>query len=214
MREAVIQKILEKKAIAIVRGYTPEEVLNLAKARYAGGIELLEVTFDQKSAEARQVTVETVKLLNKELGDKMCFGTGTVTTVEMVKLTHEAGGKFVISPDMDPEVIKATRELGMVSIPGALTPSEIKQAYVCGADFVKVFPVNAMGVSYIKAVTAPLSHIRMLAVGGVDGGNIRNYLAAGAVGAGVASCLFKKEWIKEGQWEKITEATKEFTSLL
>lgn len=214
MREAVIQKILEKKAIAIVRGYTPEEVLNLAKALYAGGIELLEVTFDQKSAEARQVTVETVKLLNKELGDKMCFGTGTVTTVEMVKLTHEAGGKFVISPDMDPEVIKATRELGMVSIPGALTPSEIKQAYVCGADFVKVFPVNAMGVSYIKAVTAPLSHIRMLAVGGVDGGNIRNYLAAGAVGAGVASCLFKKEWIKEGQWEKITEATKEFTSLL
>ena len=214
MREAVIQKILEKKAIAIVRGYTPEEVLNLAKALYAGGIELLEVTFDQKSAEARQVTVETVKLLNKELGDKMCFGTGTVTTVEMVKLTHEAGGKFVISPDMDPEVIKATRELGMVSIPGALTPSEIKQAYVCGADFVKVFPVNAMGVSYIKAVTAPLSHIRMLAVGGVDGGNIRNYLAAGAVGAGVASCLFKKEWIKEGQWEQITAATKEITSLL
>lgn len=214
MREAVIQKILEKKAIAIVRGYTPEEVLNLAKALYAGGIELLEVTFDQKSAEARQVTVETVKLLNKELGDKMCFGTGTVTTVEMVKLTHEAGGKFVISPDMDPEVIKATRELGMVSIPGALTPSEIKQAYVCGADFVKVFPVNAMGVSYIKAVTAPLSHIRMLAVGGVDGGNIRNYLAAGAVGAGVASCLFKKEWIKDGQWEKITEAAKEFTALL
>lgn len=214
MREAVIQKILEKKAIAIVRGYTPEEVLNLAKALYAGGIELLEVTFDQKSAEARQVTVETVKLLNKELGDRMCFGTGTVTTVEMVKLTHEAGGKFVISPDMDPEVIKATRELGMVSIPGALTPSEIKQAYVCGADFVKVFPVNAMGVSYIKAVTAPLSHIRMLAVGGVDGGNIRNYLAAGAVGAGVASCLFKKEWIKDGQWEKITEAAKEFTALL
>lgn len=214
MREAVIEKILEKKAIAIVRGYTPEEVLNLAKALYAGGIELLEVTFDQKSAEARQVTVETVKLLNKELGDKMFFGTGTVTTVEMVQMTHEAGGKFIISPDMDPEVIKATREMGMVSIPGALTPSEIKQAHVCGADFVKVFPVNAMGVSYIKAVTAPLSHIRMLAVGGVDGSNIQNYLAAGAVGAGVASCLFKKEWIKNGEWDKITEASKAFTALL
>ena len=72
MRDAVIQKILDKKAIAIVRGYTPEEVLNLAKALYAGGVELLEVTFDQKSAEARQVTVETLKLLNQELGDKMC----------------------------------------------------------------------------------------------------------------------------------------------
>ena len=214
MRDAVIQKILDKKAIAIVRGYTPEEVLNLAKALYAGGVELLEVTFDQKSAEARQVTVETLKLLNQELGDKMCFGTGTVTTVEMVHKTHEAGGKFVISPDMDPEVIQATRELGLVSIPGALTPTEIKQAYKYGADFVKVFPVNFMGPAYIKAVAAPLSHIRMLAVGGVDGSNVQDYLAAGAVGAGVASCLFKKEWIKAGQWDKITEASKTFTALL
>ena len=214
MREAVIQKILDKKAIAIVRGYTPEEVLNLAKALYAGGVELLEVTFDQKSAEARQVTVETLKLLNQELGDKMCFGTGTVTTVEMVRQTYEAGGKFVISPDMDPEVIQATRELGLVSIPGALTPTEIKQAYKYGADFVKVFPVNFMGPAYIKAVAAPLSHIRMLAVGGVDGSNVQDYLAAGAVGAGVASCLFKKEWIKAGQWDKITEASKTFTALL
>ena len=214
MRDAVIQKILDKKAIAIVRGYTPEEVLNLAKALYAGGVELLEVTFDQKSAEARQVTVETLKLLNQELGDKMCFGTGTVTTVEMVRKTHEAGGKFVISPDMDPEVIQATRELGLVSIPGALTPTEIKQAYKYGADFVKVFPVNFMGPAYIKAVAAPLSHIRMLAVGGVDGSNVQDYLAAGAVGAGVASCLFKKEWIKAGQWDKITEASKAFTALL
>lgn len=214
MRDAVIQKILDKKAIAIVRGYTPEEVLNLAKALYAGGVELLEATFDQKSAEARQVTVETLKLLNRELGDKMCFGTGTVTTVEMVRQTYEAGGKFVISPDMDPEVIQATRELGLVSIPGALTPTEIKQAYKYGADFVKVFPVNFMGPAYIKAVAAPLSHIRMLAVGGVDGSNVQEYLAAGAVGAGVAGCLFQKEWVKAGQWDKITEASKAFTALL
>ena len=214
MREAVIQKILDKKAIAIVRGYSPEEVLNLARALYAGGVELLEVTFDQKSAQLRRQTVETVKLLNRELGDKMYFGTGTVTTVEMVQLTHEAGGKFVISPDMDPDVIKATRELGMVSIPGALTPSEIKQAHVLGADFVKVFPVNAMGVSYIKAITAPLSNIRMLAVGGVDGSNVQAYLAAGAVGAGVAGCLFKKDWVAVGDWNKITEATRIFVEKL
>ena len=214
MRDAVIQKILDKKAIAIVRGYTPEEVLNLAKALYAGGVELLEVTFDQKSMDARQATVETLKLLNQQMGDRMCFGTGTVTTVEMVRQTFEAGGKFVISPDMDPDVIRATRELGLVSIPGALTPTEIKQAYKYGADFVKVFPVNFMGPAYIKAVAAPLSHIRMLAVGGVDGSNVQDYLAAGAVGAGVASCLFKKEWIKAGQWDKITEAAKTFTALL
>ena len=214
MREAIIQKILDEKVIAIVRGYYDEECLNLAKALHAGGVNLLEVTFDQKSHENRLRAADTLRLLNRELGDVMAFGSGTVTTVEMVEMTKEAGGKFVISPDMDPEVIKATVEAGLVSIPGALTPSEIKQAYACGADFVKVFPISNMGVSYLKNITAPLSHIRMLAVGGVDGSNVRDYMAAGAVGAGVASCLFKKEWIKAGEWDRITEASKAFTDLL
>jgi len=214
MKKAVIQKILDEKVVAIVRGYTEQECLDLAKALHAGGVNLLEVTFDQKSAEERQRTVRTIRLLNGELGDEMCFGAGTVTTVEMVEMAHSAGAKFIISPDMDPAVIKATVELGMVSIPGALTPTEIKQAHAFGADFVKVFPVSNMGVSYIKNITAPLSHIRMLAVGGVDGSNIKGYFAAGAVGAGVASCLFKKDWIKAGQWDRITEAAKTLCALI
>ena len=214
MKEKVIQRILDEKVVAIVRGYTEEECLNLAKALHAGGVNLMEVTFDQKSQEERLRTVNILRLLNQELGDKMVFGAGTVTTPEMVRMAQEGGAKFIISPDTDPAVIKATVEAGMVSVPGALTPTEIKQAHACGADFVKVFPVSNMGVSYIKAVTAPLSNIRMLAVGGVDGSNVRDYLAAGAVGAGVASCLFKKDWIKAGQWERITEATKNFVALL
>lgn len=214
MKEAVIQRILEEKAIAIVRGYTQQECLDLAKALCDGGVTLMEVTFDQKSQEERLRTVEILKALNRELGDRMLFGAGTVTTVEMVHMAQEGGAKFIISPDMDPAVVKETVALGLVSIPGALTPTEIKQAHACGADFVKVFPVSSMGVSYVKAITAPLSNIRMLAVGGVDGSNVRDYLAAGAVGAGVASCLFKKEWIKAGQWDRITEASKAFTALL
>ena len=106
MRETVIQKILDKKAIAIVRGYTPEEVLNLAQALYAGGVTLLELTFDQKSEAARQETAKILRLLNREMGERMCFGVGTVTTVEMVQLAKEAGARFVISPDMDPAVIQ------------------------------------------------------------------------------------------------------------
>lgn len=214
MREAMIQKILDKKVIAIVRGYYDEECLNLAKALHEGGVDLLEVTFDQKSHEERLRTVNTISLLNKELGDVMAFGAGTVTTVEMVQMAKEAGAKFIVSPDMDPAVIKATVEADMVSIPGALTPTEIKQAHANGADFVKVFPISNMGPSYLKNVVAPLSNIRMLAVGGVDGSNIQAYMAAGAVGAGVASCLFKKDWIKAGDWARITEASKTFVSLL
>lgn len=213
MREAVIQKILDEKVIAIVRGFYGEECLNLAKALLDGGVGLLEVTFDQKDETERLRTVDTLKLLNRELGDRMAFGAGTVTTPEMVLQAKEAGAKFIISPDTDPAVIRATVEAGLVSIPGALTPTEIKQAHVHGADFVKIFPAGTMGASYVKAVAAPLSHIRMLAVGSVDGSNIRDYLAAGAVGAGVASCLFKKDWIQAGEWDRITEASKAFCAV-
>ena len=144
----------------------------------------------------------------------MAFGAGTVTTVEMVQQAKEVGAKFIISPDTDEAVIKATVAAGLVSIPGALTPTEIKQAHFWGADFVKLFPASAMGPSYVKNVCAPLSQVKILAVGGVDGSNVKDYLSSGAVGAGVAGCLFKKEWVQKGEWQRITEAAKTFMSQL
>ena len=214
MREKIIQKILDKKAIAIVRGVYDEDCVKLAAALADGGMELLEVTFDQRSAEERQRTCDTIRALNAELGDRMAFGAGTVTTVEMVEMAKEAGAKFIISPDTNEAVIKATVAAGMVSVPGALTPTEVAYAHSCGADFVKLFPANAMGPAYLKNSCAPLSHVRILAVGGVDERNVKDYFAAGAVGAGVASCLFRKEWIQAGEWERITDAAKAFCQVL
>lgn len=214
MRQQVVERILEKKAIAIVRGIFEEDCLNLAKALLEGGVELLEVTFDQKCADQRLRTADTIRLLVQELGDRMCFGAGTVTTVEMVEMAKSAGAQFIVSPDTNEDVIRATVEADMVSIPGAMTPTEIAQAHRYGGDFIKVFPVSQLGPAYIKNVSAPLSHVRMLAVGGVDGSNIGAYLAAGAVGAGVAGCLFKKDWVAVGDWNKITEATRIFVEKL
>ena len=210
MREQIIQKILEEKIIAIVRGIYEDDCVNLARALHEGGVNLLEVTFDQKSEEERLRTVNTIRMLEEHLGEVMAFGAGTVTSVEMVEMAKSAGAQFIIAPDTDEQVIRATIANDMVSIPGALTPTEIMNAHRYGADFVKVFPVSNLGVSYIKNVSAPLSHVRMLAVGGVDGSNIAAYMNAGAVGAGVSSCLFKKEWIKAGEWERITEAARAF----
>lgn len=214
MREDMIKKILDEKIIAIVRGIYGEDCLNLAKALHQGGVNLLEVTFDQKSAAERQKTCDTIRLLTEELGDCMAFGAGTVTTVEMVEMAKAAGSRFIISPDTNEAVIRAAVAADMVSIPGALTPTEIAGAHRYGADFVKLFPANAMGPAYLKSICAPLSHVRILAVGGVDGQNVAEYLAAGAVGAGVASCLFKKEWVQAGQWDRITEAGKALVSIL
>ena len=212
MREAIIQKVLDKKIVAIVRGVYGQDALDLASALYAGGIELLEVTFDQSKPERLNRTSDTVKLLCRELGDKMYFGAGTVTTIEMLNLAKEAGAGFIVSPDCNPEVIKATVEAGMVSMPGAMTPTEILTAYRAGADFVKVFPTAGLGSAYIKAVRGPLNHIRLLAVGGVNEKNIADFLAAGCVGAGVGGNLVNKNWIANGEWDKITALAREFVT--
>lgn len=208
MKQDVIQAIAEKKIMCIVRGFYFEEALGLAKALVKGGVSLMEVTFDQFDKAEQKKTADTLRLLNKELGGEMCFGAGTVTSVAMAKMAYEAGAKFIVSPDTNPDVIEATVAMDMVSIPGALTPTEIKHAYDLGADFVKVFPACNMGVSYFKNIHAPLPQVRMLAVGGVSADDAKDYLAAGCSGIGVAGCLFKKDWIKNGEWDKITEAAK------
>jgi len=210
LRDAIIRKVLEKKIVAIVRGVYGEDCLNLAKALYAGGIEMMEVTFDQSKPESLDRTSNTVKLLVENMGDKMIFGAGTVTSLEMLELAKNAGARFIVSPDTNEEVIRQTVADGLVSMPGALTPTEIMTAHRCGADFVKVFPTANLGASYLKAVCAPLNHIRMLAVGGVNEKNIAEFLAAGACGAGVGGNLVNKTWIANGEFDKITALAKEF----
>ncbi len=214
MREDVIKKTLEKKIVVIVRGVFGEDCVKLAQALCAGGIELLEVTFDQSKPEAFSKTADTIRQLVNALGDKMIFGAGTVTSVELVHMAKEAGAQFIVSPDTNEQVIRATVEAGMVSMPGAMTPTEIVSAHSYGADFIKVFPIGNLGASYLKAVKAPLNHIRMLAVGGVTEKNIGEYMAAGADGAGVGGQLVNKEWIANGEFDKITALAKEFVKIV
>lgn len=212
MRENIIEKVLEKKVIAIVRGVYGQDCLNLAKALNAGGIAMLEVTFDQSDRTLWQKTAETITLLTKELGDKMIFGAGTVTTTELVKIAKNAGAQFIVSPDTNEHVIKETVQMGMVSMPGAMTPTEILTAHRWGADFVKVFPTANLGAAYIKAVRGPLNHIRMLAVGGVNEKNAADYMQAGCVGVGVGGQLVNKQLIANGEFEKITHLAQELTA--
>ena len=209
MREKIIQKVLDKKIVAIVRGVYGEDCVKLAKALYAGGVEMMEVTFDQSKPEAYNRTSDTIAQLVQSMGDKMIFGAGTVTSLETLELAKNAGAKFVVSPDTNEAVIKATVAAGMVSMPGAMTPTEILTAHEYGADFVKVFPTSGLGASYIKAVCGPINHVRLLAVGGVSEKNVAEFLKAGCVGAGVGGNLVNKEWIKNGEFDKITALAKE-----
>ena len=213
-RQKIIDRVLKSKIIVIVRGVYGYDCLSLARALYDGGIELMEVTFDQSSEENRKMTVDTIALLNRELGDKMAIGAGTVTTTAMAEEAALAGAKFIVSPNTDSEVIKKTVELGMVSMPGAMTPTEIMTAHTSGADFVKLFPVTSLGPAYVKAVRAPLNHVKLLAVGGVNEKNAAEFIAAGVVGIGVGGNLVNREWIKNGEFDKITALASEFVKQL
>ena len=115
----------------------------------------------------------------------MLVGAGTVTNTHLVDLTHAHGGQYIISPDTNVSVIKKTKELGMISMPGAMTPSEVITAHNAGADIVKLFPASDLGPRYLKAVRAPLNHIKIMAVGGINQKNMPDFLAAGACGFGV-----------------------------
>ena len=210
MRQTVLKTIAESKLITIVRGLGPEPMEKLAEALYQGGIRMIEVTFDQSKPEHWKDTAAAIRLILNKFKGAVLAGAGTVMTQEQLKIAHEAGAQYIISPNMDEGIIKKTRELGLVSLPGALTPTEIAAAHSYGADIVKVFPAGDLGPGYIKSIKAPLSHIQLMAVGGVSEKNAADFIKAGAIGLGVGGNLVNKEWIAAGQFEKITELAKEY----
>lgn len=212
--ENVIAIIEQEKIIVIVRGVERENLIPLAEAMYNGGIKLLEVTYSANGAVSDEDTAENIRILSEYFKGKMIIGAGTVLTEKQVELTFKAGGKFIISPDSCKEVIEKTKELGLVSIPGAITPTEMQQAHRFGADFVKIFPITSLGPNYVKAVKAPLSHLKILAVGGVDVDNIQDYLKAGVSGFGLGSNIIDKKKIKEKDWAGITTLAKKYIDLV
>ena len=196
-KEQVICKISSEKIIAIARGIYGEQCINLAKALYDGGISLLEI-----------------QALNSALGDKMMFGAGTVISAQQVAVAADAGAKFIISPNTDESVIAETIKRGVVSIPGAATPTEILAASRMGADFVKLFPSAQLGFDYIKSIRAPINQVKLLATGGVNLDNIGMFLKLGMVGVGVGGNLCSKKLLAEGRYDEITATAKKFVAAL
>lgn len=199
-----LDTILSSEIIAISRGFYGEALIRAALALYEGGVRAFEVTFEQDKDIGR--TAEAIVRLTESLPAGCVIGAGTVMNREQAELAEKAGASFIISPNTDENVIRRTKELGLVSIPGAMTPTEIAFAYSCGADIVKVFPAGVLGVEYFKAVCAPLKHIPMAAVAGVDASNIRAFRNAGAKAFGISSTLFKKDAILNSRFSELTEA--------
>lgn len=214
MRDFVIKEVEKEKIITIVRGVERGKLIPLAEAMYEGGIRLLEITYDAKGIVSNEETAKNIEMLATHFEGRMSIGAGTVIKPEQVDLTHKAGGMFIISPDTYCDVIAKTRELDMVSIPGALTPSEIQAAHRNGADYVKLFPITNLGTEYVKAVKAPLSHIKLLAVGGIDENNMNDYFEAGVSGIGIGSNIVNKQMLENNDYAMITELAKSYVGAI
>ena len=207
-----INLIEKEKIIVIVRGINKDKTLAFADAAYKGGIKLLECTYDATGNTPDEDIAANIKMLAEHFEGRMLIGAGTVLTEKQVELTKNAGGKFIISPDTNSSVITKTKKSGLVSIPGALTPSEAVVAHNAGADFVKLFPVSSMGAKYIKDIKAPLSHIRFLAVGGVNTNNLYEFLNAGACGVGIGSDIANKQLVEANDFTAIENIARSYVN--
>ena len=203
-----LSQILEHKIVAIIRGAGPEDVLKIAKALYEGGIRVLEVTFNSPNA------LSVLNELSGKMGKELLIGMGTVLDAATAEKAVSAGARFIISPSLNIETVQATKKLGVVSIPGAFTPTEIVNAFHSGGDIIKVFPASS-NVNYIKEVRAPLSHIPLMPTGGVTADNIREFQKAGAVAFGVGTALVNtKEKVTDEYLRQLAEKADQFVQAI
>lgn len=211
MSQAVLDHICAEKIIAIVRGIPSTQIVSLAQALKAGGVSCIEVTFDQTAPEK---TLASLRAIREAMGDTVCLGAGTVMTVEQVEQSVQAGAAYIISPNVDEAVIRATKKLGAVSIPGAMTPTEAAFAWQCGADIVKLFPAGLLGPAYVKALKAPLKHIPVTAVGNITVENCASFIEAGAAGVGVGGSLVSAQLVEQGRFDEITAVARAYREKL
>ena len=214
VRESLLEAIEREKLIAIVRCPDRDSFIPAMRALYKGGVRLAEITFDRSGKYTKEYTAEMIAALKAEFGDNMLVGAGTVTSEREVMLARNAGASFIISPNCDPEIIKLTGKLGLVSIPAGFTATEIALAVNSGADYVKLFPADQVGAGYVKAVKAPLSDAKLLAVGGVDENNAGEWLKKGFCGVGVGSNLYNKKLIDAGDFDGLARLAAKFVAAL
>ena len=205
MREETKQTLEEVGLIPVLRASSVQLGHALVDAMMAGGVTVVEVTMTVPNA------LTLLRELKQRHGKKLLLGSGTVTDATQAAATIDAGAEFVVSPSLHLDVIAKTRELGRVSIPGALTPTEVIAAWRAGADYVKIFPCSAMGgASYLKSLLAPFPELKLIPTGGVTLQTAPDFLKAGARALGVGTDLVNAAAIAEGKPELVANTARAY----
>lgn len=208
-KEEVKSLLLQEKLVVLFRKVPQKHVAPLAKALVKGGVRLLEVTLDQQAEDPIQVYRDAMDAIREAVGDALCLGAGTVLTAEQVRGVREAGARFVLSPNTNDDVVRETLKLDMVSVPGAMTPTEICHAWDLGADIVKLFPADDLGYHYIWNLRGPLPHIPLLASGGVNPDTIPKFLEQGIRVVGTGASIVKRDLLDAEDYEAISELARQ-----
>jgi 2-dehydro-3-deoxyphosphogluconate aldolase/(4S)-4-hydroxy-2-oxoglutarate aldolase len=205
----VLRRIRDTGLIPVVRAESSDMAIRAVAALKAGGLNVLEVTMTVPGA------IEVIRLLAAEYGDETLIGAGTVLDPETAQACIQAGAQFIVSPALNEETIRFCRQQGVAVFPGALTPTEVVQAWNAGADAVKVFPAGAVGgASYLKALKAPLPQIELIPTGGVSLKTAADFIKAGAMALGVGADLVDPKALREGKSELITERAGQFLEIV
>ena len=205
----VIKQIKDTGLIPVVRATSADEAMRAIDAIREGGVSVLEVTMTVPGA------VGVIEQLTKKYGSDVIVGAGTVLDAETARACMLSGAQFVVSPALNLETIECCRRYGVAVMPGALTPTEVVQAWTAGADLVKVFPAGALGgASYLKALKAPLPHIELVPTGGVSLKTAADFIKAGASALGVGTDLVDLKAIRDGQANVITERARQFVQIV
>lgn len=208
-RTDVIKTIKDIGIIPVVRATSADEAERAIEAIREGGISVLEITMTVPGA------LSVIEEVSKRYASDALVGAGTVLDAETAQSCISAGARFVVSPSLNLETISTCRIQGVVVLPGALTPTEVVQAWTVGADFVKVFPAGAVGgASYLKALKAPLPQIELVPTGGVSLKTAADFIKAGASALGVGADLVDLRALREGQPQLITERARQFVEIV
>lgn len=201
-RERILNEMLKRKVVAILRVNESVNLKKVIDSIYEGGISVVEITMTIPNA------LQLIKKMSNELDKNIILGVGSVLTTSVADDAIEAGAKYIVSPVFKKEIIDVAHKNNVPVMPGCFTPTEINSAFEYGADIVKVFPADVVGMKFFKAILAPMPHLKLMPTGGVSLTNAGDWLNAGACAVGIGSALLDKKAIQEENYSKLTQNAK------
>lgn len=203
-KQQIIEQLLNPGVVAVVRAKRAEQAVPLAEALVAGGVIAVEITMTTPNA------IAAIKEASSKLGERALIGVGTVLDEKTCQAAIDAGAEFVVSPICRRELVPIAQKAGKPIMLGSYTPTEAQLAHEAGSDFIKIFPADTLGPNYIKALRAPLPHLKIVPTGGVDLKTISDFFKAGVAAVGAGSSLISKDALDKDDWATVTKTAAEF----